>query len=150
MNLPPDAYIQTILKNKDSLFYFKHDGTGDQKHPTLVVGITDEDEFIFVMGTSHAQRRIDAITREGLPQHTVVTCYNADCDKLNKKKETAFDCNEIFICHHDTFKQKIVQGELGSIGTLAHDKVEKIRFGIQDSPKIEPIYKEFIKEFFAE
>jgi hypothetical protein len=149
MRVPVNAYITTILSNKGAMFYFPHDQFPDKLHPTMVVGITDTNELMLVAGTSNIEGRIAAITREGLPQHTIVCCYNQDCEKLDKEKETAFDCNQIFPCHYDVFKQKIEKNEIGSIGTLSDEKVLKIYKGIIDSPKVEKYYKKLVDEYFS-
>jgi hypothetical protein len=144
LELPPQV-IRKILK-PGSVFYFAHqESTGDEPHYFVILNKDPQTDelLILVNATTKIEKRRSYISRNGLPDGTLVVLKPEDAPFL--KKESAFDCNYPRMIPVGDLVEKFRTKELKLRGEADATIVEQLRNAVLISPLVDEKTKDVIK-----
>lgn len=137
MEIPSDIRIKAGIK-PGVVYYFSEESFGNDEPHFFVVLNRDplSDVFIYLTcATSQVEKVKYRIENLGLPQETMVLVSNGDCSIF--KKDTAFNCNNVFSKNIEYLIGKLEENKLQIRGELSPEILKKLINGVRKSPEVE-------------
>ncbi len=145
MEIPPEIKINYTLEQGYTYYFMEESFSSDDPHYFVILNsnLDEADDIYFVNATSQIVKVRDRQSILGRRPDSYVEVKKEDCSFLTK--DSIFDCNSVTKKSKQSLIDKVSNEELGLVGSIDQNILDKIIAGVLLSPLVEERVKQQLR-----